>query len=676
MKRTLQLFFWLPVLLLIFTDALAQPCTTLGQTPSTAFPVCGTTVFTQLNVPLCATTSLYVPGCSGDGASYENRNPFFYRFTCFQSGTLGFTINPLAANEDYDWQLYDITGRNPEAIFTDRTIIVTGNWAGTYGPTGASANGVPFIQCASDPAANASAFARMPNLVVGHEYLLLISHYTNTQSGYTLSFNGGTAVITDPLLPKLGTVKADCDGKKLYLKLNKKVRCNSATLTGSEFSISPAVATVIAAEPDSCSRAFDTDSLTLTLSAPLTNGTYNLIINNGSDANSLLDICGREIPPGDTLSFTYFIPQPIYADSIGKRGCAPDSVTLFFPKRILCSSIDPGGTDFLVTGPAAVNVIAAGGNCVNGKTDYVTVKFDAPIRKGGTYQLQLKAGTDTTILVDECGQVTPQQFMNFTVADTVNADFSYTAQLGCQSNNYLFTHGGGNGINSWNWSFNTTVLVNTPTHTINFPSNSTNDISLVVSNGICSDTITQQLVLNNKVLADFSIPDSIICPEDKLVLTNNSQGLVDTWKWKIDGLEFSAVKDPVPYQFPAINRERLYRIRLTATNFQLGCSDSLEKIVKVLDHCLIEVPTAFTPNNDGLNDWFRPHNALKALNYHFRVFNRWGQLVFESRNWMERWDGRVNGQSQTTNVYVWMLSYTHKDTGQPVFRKGTVTLIK
>lgn len=676
MKRIFQLTLSLIVLLLFSQKLLAQPCTTLGQTPATAFPVCGTTVFTQSNVPLCATTSLFVPGCSGDGANYENRNPFFYRFTCFQSGTLGFTITPLAANEDYDWQLYDITGRNPDAIFTDRTIIVTGNWAGTYGPTGASASGVNFIQCASDPSSNAPTFAAMPNLIVGHEYILMISHYTNTQSGYTLSFSGGTAVITDPLLPKLGSVKADCDGKKLFLKLNKKVRCNSATLTGSEFSIVPAVATVLAAETDSCSSAFDTDSITITLSAPLTNGSYQLVINNGSDNNSLLDICGRAIPPGDALPFTYFIPQPIFADSIGKIGCAPDSIRVYYPKRILCSSIEPDGAGMQITGPSPVTIVAASGACVNDKTDFVTIKFSSPIQKGGTYQLVLNAGADTTVLVDECGQATPIQTIPFTVADTVNAEFTYTAQLGCQLNTYFFAHNGNNGVNSWNWTFNAAPTVSTATHTIIFPSNSTNDISLVVSNGICSDTATRQLVLNNRVKADFALPDSIICPEDKLTLTNNSQGLIDSWKWRIDGLEFSNVKDPAPYQFPMINRDRTYRIRLTASNFQLGCSDSLEKSVRVLDHCLIEVPTAFTPNNDGLNDWFHPHNALKALNYHFRVFNRWGQLVFESRNWMERWDGKINGQSQTTGVYVWMLSYTHKDTGQPVFRKGTVTLIK
>jgi hypothetical protein len=181
-------------LLLIRTGYSQPPCTTLGQTPSTAFPVCGTSTFSQTTVPICTTFNLYVPGCSGIGsAAYANKNPYWYKFTCFTSGTLGFLITPLAPNEDYDWQLYDITGHNPDDVFTDTTIVVSGNWAGTYGNTGASATGVPYINCASNPADNEPTFAKMPVLIQGHEYLLMISHFTDTQSGYNLSFGGGTA---------------------------------------------------------------------------------------------------------------------------------------------------------------------------------------------------------------------------------------------------------------------------------------------------------------------------------------------------------------------------------------------------------------------------------------------------------------------------------------------------
>lgn len=652
----------------------AQACTTLGQTPSTAFPVCGTTVFTQASVPLCATNSLFVPGCSGDGANYENRNPFFYRFTCFVSGTLGFLITPLAANEDYDWQLYDITGRDPNEIFTNNSLVVTGNWAGTYGPTGASASGVPGIQCASDPTAGANTFATMPNLVQGHEYLLLISHFTNTQSGYNLSFGGGTAVITDPTEPHLQSAKPDCDGTKITVKLNKKVRCNSITLTGTEFSLLPAVTTVVAAVPDSCAFAFDFDEITLTLAAPLTNGNYQLVINNGTDANTLLDNCARAIPQNEQVPFTYAVPQPIFADSIGRVGCASDSIKIYFPKKISCASIAANGSDFSVSGPAPLTILSASGNCVDGKTEYVVVKFTTPVYTGGTYQLSLKAGNDGTILVDECGQEMPIQTLPFITADTVNASFTYTAVYGCQRDTFLFSHNGAHNVNSWNWTINT-ITATTQNHTIIFPATSTNDIQLIVSNGVCKDTATTQVVLSNEVKASFTMPD-IICPEDPLEVVNTSTGQISSWLWKYDVVGSSTVKDPPPFLFPTINREAYYTVKLLAYNSSLGCADSARKTLTVLDHCLIEVPSGFTPNNDGLNDFFQPHNALKADNYEFKVYNRWGQLVFQSRNWREKWDGKIIGAYQTTGVFVWMLSYTHRDTGKQVFRKGTVTLIR
>ncbi|HQV59587.1 MAG TPA: gliding motility-associated C-terminal domain-containing protein [Chitinophagaceae bacterium] len=652
----------------------AQACTTLGQTPSTAFPVCGTTVFTQASVPLCATNSLFVPGCSGDGANYENRNPFFYRFTCFVSGTLGFLITPLAANEDYDWQLYDITGRDPNEIFTNNSLVVTGNWAGTYGPTGASASGVPGIQCASDPTAGANTFATMPNLVQGHEYLLLISHFTNTQSGYNLSFGGGTAVITDPTEPHLQSAKPDCDGTKITVKLNKKVRCNSITLTGTEFSLLPAVTTVVAAVPDSCAFAFDFDEITLTLAAPLTNGNYQLVINNGTDANTLLDNCARAIPQNEQVPFTYAVPQPIFADSIGRVGCASDSIKIYFPKKISCASIAANGSDFSVSGPAPLTILSASGNCVDGKTEYVVVKFTTPVYTGGTYQLSLKAGNDGTILVDECGQEMPIQTLPFITADTVNASFTYTAVYGCQRDTFLFSHNGAHNVNSWNWTINT-ITATTQNHTIIFPATSTNDIQLIVSNGVCKDTATTQVVLSNEVKASFTMP-AIICPEDPLEVVNTSTGQISSWLWKYDVVGSSTVKDPPPFLFPTINREAYYTVKLLAYNSSLGCADSARKTLTVLDHCLIEVPSGFTPNNDGLNDFFQPHNALKADNYEFKVYNRWGQLVFQSRNWREKWDGKIIGAYQTTGVFVWMLSYTHRDTGKQVFRKGTVTLIR
>lgn len=661
------------LLILVGTLAYTQPCTTLGQTPSTAFPVCGTTTFHQSNVPICSSTSLFVPGCSGDGANYENKNPFWYKFTCYVSGTLNFVISPDNMNDDYDWQLYDVTGLSPDAVFTNRNIIITGNWSATPGNTGASASGVTHIQCASAPEDNRPNFARSPNLIAGHEYILLVSHYTDSQSGYDLSFGGGTAVITDPTEPHLKAVTTSCDGTQLRLQLNKDMKCNS--LSGSEFSISPANATVTAVTAVGCNTGFNTQEILITLSNALPSASYQLIINNGSDGNTLADNCDRNIPVGESLPFVYTVPQPIPIDSVAKPGCAPRQLKLHFSKKIDCSTIAADGSNFLITGPDAVTIVGATGNCTNGLSDIITLSLALPIGTGGTYTVTPRLSVGGGAVRDECGQVIQPTPVSFLATDTVNADFTFTNTLGCRFDTLDFFHDGAHLVNQWNWKFNNTATANTATARQIFSASSTNSVELIVSNGVCSDTARQTIVLDNEVIAAFEMP-SDICPEDKLELENTSTGLIDNWNWSFEALGTSTARTPMPLNFIQDNRERVYNIRLTATNNTLSCSDMMQKKLKVLNNCYIAVPNAFTPNNDGINDLIRPNNAVKAQNLRFSIYNRWGQRVFTMTDWRDGWNGKVNGIEQSSGVYVWHLSYTHRDTGEQVFQKGTVTLIK
>lgn len=654
--------------------AWSQACTALGQTPATAFPVCGTTNFQQNTVPLCNTNNLFVPGCD-DNAGYANRNPFWYKFRCYQSGTLGFTITPNSPTSDYDWQLYDITGLDANQVFTNTSIVVTGNWAGTYGPTGASANGVDYIQCASSPGQNMPTFAKMPNLIAGRDYILLVSHFTDTQAGYSLSFGGGTAVITDPTQPAPKDIKPDCDGQVLTFTLNKPIRCNSLSSDGSELSLLPANASISSVSTNGCASGFDFTEITVTLSNPIPAGNYQLVVNDGADGNTLLDACANAIPPGTPIAFDFVVAQPIFADSIGTVGCSPQSLNIYFPKKIDCASIQADGSNFLVSGPAAVSVASVQTACAGGETDVITLNLAEPITEGGTYTVTFQAGVDGSTIRDECGLNLPVHSRQFVAYDTVSAEFTYTSALDCRFNTLQFTHDGAHNVNSWVWTVNGNVVANTPTFASSFPSSSTNQVSLQVSNGVCSDEWGTSLVMDNEVIANFDMP-AVICPEDLLTVVNNSTGLIDSWRWNFDAAGTSTAKDPAPVQYPFNNRETIYRVTLVATNSTLGCSDSMRKQLTVLDNCYIAVPSAFTPNGDGLNDFLYPNNAIKADNLEFRVYNRWGQLVFLSRDWTQKWDGRVKGLPQNTGVYVWFLSYTHRDTGQKVFQKGTTTLIR
>ena len=88
------------------------------------------------------------------------------------------------------------------------------------------------------------------------------------------------------------------------------------------------------------------------------------------------------------------------------------------------------------------------------------------------------------------------------------------------------------------------------------------------------------------------------------------------------------------------------------------------------------MPSGFTPNNDGLNDLLKAIPVgIKEFRY-FRIYNRWGQKIFETTNLTgSGWDGKFNDVPQPEGVYVYMIDATFKD-GQKEHRQGNVTLLR
>jgi len=69
------------------------------------------------------------------------------------------------------------------------------------------------------------------------------------------------------------------------------------------------------------------------------------------------------------------------------------------------------------------------------------------------------------------------------------------------------------------------------------------------------------------------------------------------------------------------------------------------------------VPTAFSPNNDGINDYLIPMNINADVEFIFVVFNRWGQKLFETKNLDQPWDGSFKNDKQQIGVYIWHFQY-------------------
>ena len=107
----------------------------------------------------------------------------------------------------------------------------------------------------------------------------------------------------------------------------------------------------------------------------------------------------------------------------------------------------------------------------------------------------------------------------------------------------------------------------------------------------------------------------------------------------------------------------------------IGCLGYDTVFVKVYEGPTYYTPNAFTPNRDGRNDIFRAVPVGITSTEYFRVFNRYGQLVFETSKWMKGWDGTYQGKPQAAGAYVWIVKGTDRN-GKVVEQKGTVILIR
>ncbi len=744
-----------------------SPCTTLGQNPSTAFPVCGTSVFQQDSVPICWPNMLYVPGCSiyGDTITwYKNKNPFWYKFTCFQSGTLSFIIYPNSPNEDYDWQLYDVTGHNPDDVYTDTSLIVAGNWAGTYDSTGASATGVNYLQCSSQPWEMLPTFALSPDLIQGHNYLLLVSHFSDTEQGYSLSFGGGTAVITDTIPPHMNTVnRSSCDGTQILVKLNKRMKCSTLAADGSDFILNPPAANILSASGFGCGNGFDMDSVLLTLSNPLPFGNYDLIAQDGIDGNTVLDLCDNGVPVGESIPFTILSPLPVPMDSLISNRCSSDSLILVFPEVLKCSSVALDGSDFFITGTYPVTISnATPVNCVNGLSRFIIVRFTSTLLQPGNFQIVLQVGSDGNTLLSQCD--TPSvagSAVPFAVLAKPVAGFTFPAVVCLPDGSITFTNlsgisdGTGNAL-QYLWNFddplsggNNISRVKTPVHVYN-NTGPFNVHLIVTSNGGCVDDTTILLnTIHPQPKTNFGISKPETCLGDAIFFTdstNSMDGTTMEWNWdfgdgstrntknvlyiypvdgtypvslytvnshgcKSDLLTKTVIVHPYPTADAGPDRvmleggtttiqalatgsnlqylwtpssylnnvtvlkpkivnpkfDVLYTLTVTAPG---GCSVTDDMFVDVLK--IPNIPNTFSPNNDGINDLWEIQYLDEYRKCHTQVFTRTGQKVFEIRGVYKAWDGKYNGKILPMDTYYYIIE---PGNGRDPFT-GYVTVIK
>jgi len=219
----------------------------------------------------------------------------------------------------------------------------------------------------------------------------------------------------------------------------------------------------------------------------------------------------------------------------------------------------------------------------------------------------------------------------------------------------------------YNWFSNGNLISNDVNATISYSNSGTNTIKLVAGNNKgCRDSIKKEFIIETFI--PFAGNDTTIVVGEQIQF-NASGGNQYLWT-PSTYLNITNIADPVGL-YPFIDTIQ-YTVNITSSN---GCIGSDDIVVRVVKQGSYFMPSGFTPNNDGNNDRIRPILiGYTKLNY-FSVYNRWGELIFNSKNINDSWDGTYKDQKCEMGTYFYSISVTDRNNKVDNY-KGDFILIR
>lgn len=190
--------------------------------------------------------------------------------------------------------------------------------------------------------------------------------------------------------------------------------------------------------------------------------------------------------------------------------------------------------------------------------------------------------------------------------------------------------------------------------------------TVLVSDGCTSDTASIFIeVLPRPEITAW--PDTAVYRFEPVQLYSESDGISFSW-WPSQDLDNSVTANPVV----SPSETSAYIVTATGEN---GCTNADTISIVVWLRCnRYDIPNAFTPNGDGLNDAFRIVSFGDDAVDNFSIYNRWGEIVFETDDITKEWDGINKGKEQETDVYFYVINVKCEDIRQTL--TGTITLLR
>jgi gliding motility-associated-like protein len=678
---------------------------------NTAQSVCQET-YTQNNSP-AGTGNVFelAPGSCQTAGEF---NSAWYIFTVQEDGVLNFTLGPNSLLDDYDWSLYEITNGGCAGINNGTSPEVScnsyGETFGNQGTTGiSSASGGVGSSNGPGNTLGPPFNADLP-VSQGEVYALSVMNYSSTLNGYSLDFGGSTAEIFDDTAPQIILAEPSCTQEAVTFTLSENIESSVFNLANLSLSQGGTTITIQSINPGSgeFTNSFTVNANTLD-NFP---GTVTLSFNS-----TPTDICGN------ALSSTYdfelpLLPQIEYTvtdacegqggvievEVINAEGCPDFNYGAVTDVTENCafltlSNLTPGtyvvsttgqscdDSESIIVGNTPLSITLGGDQelcdlqgtfeviAPNGNINWLPTQ-------GLTYSSSTNSSIQITASTPGVYTVVAEVSTNLcSNQDEVIITFNNPPQISIETiSNSCYESCDGKAIFSDSNNTSMTVIIDggiTSTGTnVSIESLCAGEYeALVLFSPVCSASYQFDIVQPSPVNAAFTMDPAEVTTDEPVLFATSTSTNADSLSWAIVGLGDNLGNDSLfEYTLPQIAGD--YVVRLTAIDTG-GCINTAEQTFIIRDNFFVFIPNSFTPNDDGLNDFFIPKFSYEPEYYLLRIFNRWGELIFESTDYNIAWlgDANSNGYYNQIDAYVWSLEVKGRELEVENYN-GVVTILR
>jgi gliding motility-associated-like protein len=286
--------------------------------------------------------------------------------------------------------------------------------------------------------------------------------------------------------------------------------------------------------------------------------------------------------------------------------------------------------------------------------------------------------TYTVTGVDQFG-CENQDDLVITLIPTPTVDFTGTNLIGCSPLTSSFTNTSTGNLTNCVWTFsNGSSMTGCGTVSSTFVNPGCYDVTLTVSTPEgCSNTATQQNVVcvEPDPIADFVVLNPNMTILNTTAQFGNQSSGASSYIWSFGDFSPASTEESPSHIYP--DEPGTYNVTLTAYS-EAGCVDQISQIVIINDELIFYVPNAFTPDGDVFNEVFFPvfTSGFDPMTYTLLIFDRWGEIIFESHDTRYGWPGTYAGKIVQDGVYVWKIIFKRTEVDKREVYYGHVNVLR